>query len=309
MFRLSAYLLAIMFFLTFANHTVVAQLPQNGVFWGLDLAFGTDGVVTFFPPDRRVFYYHDLYMSLLPDGDILSVLGYSYLPSWGTAEAYTFARFTPDGQVIDQVTTNGYLAGTVGSQSDGKFILREVDQLEPDRRMYLTRYESDFTQDLTFGESGEVLVPAETIYTIVQPDDKILGATYEEGYLFRFNKDGSVDKKFSKSIGPFPWVESIGGHPNGNVIVLWSDFDRCVAQIFTSGGDLAGTVFDTLGWDPDNHCNARDFLPTKEGASSGEMGFECTKRSPMELRTCHLVNKARSKSICPMDLISIQLIY
>jgi uncharacterized delta-60 repeat protein len=90
--------------------------------------------------------------------------------------------------------------GSIGLQSDGKIVVASTNSVHSERHSYLTRFNSDGTVDLTFGDEGTVEFELDRPYEalLIQADDKIVvgGDLDKHGVLIRFHKNGSLDTNF-----------------------------------------------------------------------------------------------------------------
>jgi uncharacterized delta-60 repeat protein len=156
-------------------------------------------------------------LAIGPDGKIVA-----------SADLTKLLRFNPDGSpdttfgaggVVDLQTAAGYFqVHDVDVRPDGKVLLSGVDVLYQDVGNYrandgVLQLNENGTRDLAFGRNGlaqlteGLLTNATAEAAVLQPDGKLVvvgGVTPEHGdlstwALYRFNRDGTVDRSFGTS--------------------------------------------------------------------------------------------------------------
>jgi uncharacterized delta-60 repeat protein len=147
-------------------------------------------------------------VKLQPDGKIV-VVGYS---SNGANKDFALVRYETDGSEDVAVTTplgaGDDEAFALALQADGKIVAAGSTANGTDNDFALARYETDGTQDTTFGGDGEVTTDIEDDFAqavTVQPDGRIVAAGFTDLVAFpgnarfavaRYGTDGSLDASF-----------------------------------------------------------------------------------------------------------------
>lgn len=121
-------------------------------------------------------------------------------------------------------------------QTDGKILVAAANlpNYDKDENFLLRRYNSDGTEDKTFGKDGKVIADRErgwqqlTIYHVtiaIQNDEKIVIAG-EDFAVFRYNINGTLDSSFKASKHIFTYsiakANDIVIQPDGKVVVVGS---------------------------------------------------------------------------------------
>lgn len=214
----------------------------------LDNSFGDDGkVMTDIDNDD---YIYDL--AIQPDGKIIAA-GYT---EPGTNYVMTLVRYNTDGTLDNSFNSGGIVFVNVGHdnpclsialQDDGKIVAAGYYYNGSDRDFTIARFNSDGSQDVSFGENGIVttIIGAEdetAASVAIQSDDKIIIAGYYDNgtdddiVLARFNSDGKFDESFGENGIVKTPVGSSGDV--AKAVVLQSDGKIVVAGYYNNGLDI-----------------------------------------------------------------------
>ncbi len=182
------------------------SLAQDG---SLDLSFDTDGIIT--TPIGTINDYGKS-AAIQSDGKII-VVGYS---DNGTNNDFAIARYNTNGsldntfgstgKVTTPIGTNDDNATAVAIQADGKILVAGYGNGSSNYDIFIVRYNSDGSLDITFDTDGIVITSisgndyADAI--AIQSDGKIVvaggsftGSTTDFAVV-RYNTDGSLDNTF-----------------------------------------------------------------------------------------------------------------
>ncbi len=146
-------------------------------------------------------------------------------------------------------------------QSDNKIIVAFTDVLDPDNTdLGLIRFNANGTVDNGFATQGKVIkdinnTDNHVVDLKLLDSGKILllGASYNDFYLLRFNQDGSLDTDFGSNGIVYEYETSIYTNKlmvqsNGKIIVLGSNRDNKDITIFRyNSSGLRDNTFDTDG--------------------------------------------------------------
>lgn len=189
-----------------APQFAAVRLKSDG---SLDTAFGSGGKVL-----TEVGYggqsANDI--AFQSDEKIVAVGGY---------EAFTIARYRPDGTMdksfngtgaVKALQGSGSTANAVAVQADGKIVAAGHTRGVANDEAALVRFNSDGSVDNTFGIQGQVITPLgpnhdDLAAMAIQPDGKIVvagrawlvdGKNGSDFALARYNTDGSLDSTFDE---------------------------------------------------------------------------------------------------------------
>lgn len=151
------------------------------------------------------------------------------------------ANFGNNGKVKHSFDVFNDSSGGVTIQSDGKILVCGINDFTINGNVYLTRYESDGSLDVGFGNSGIVVTPLITESDGVRimkllPDGKILvtsstsisnNVNFFDFATMRFNANGSVDTTFGVNGLVQTDINNAGNYANG--IEIQSDGKIIVA--------------------------------------------------------------------------------
>jgi len=163
-----------------------------------DSTFGTNGSVV------EIGFHPANAMVIQPDGKIVST------------GPFEVTRHNPDGTVDSTFGNNGIASTFLGSgqtntnialQPDGKIVIAGVHGTSPDFDFSVARLNSDGTFDLTFGDSGRVIVDVGIVdvanSVAVMPDGRIVLAgrtgpiiSNADFAVVRCDPDGTLDNTF-----------------------------------------------------------------------------------------------------------------
>lgn len=189
---------------------LLIRLNTNG---SLDNSFGTNGIKTTDVADASSDAIRGIVLQ--PDGKIIAA-GSSIMSS---RVSFIAARYSSNGALDVTFGNSGIVVGVnteetseesfaISLQSDGKIVSVGLQQRNSDswKSAQLVRYNSNGTNDATFGTNGVVIIPGtnwEELYSVVlQPDGKIVAAgnTYiinsRDFLLIRLNANGTLDNTF-----------------------------------------------------------------------------------------------------------------
>ncbi len=242
---------------------------------GLDLTFGTDGIVI-----------HDVTgnaegavdVVLQSDGKILVAAKSTN----GILTEFSLLRYNSDGSVDNTFDTDGYVdvsmtnfdyPNAIAVQSDGKILIVGSTELSPfsgDMSLAVVRFNTDGSLDNAFDGDGRLIIddPTYSLFghdIVLQTDGKIVvaasGTTSSEGDLwtFRFNTDGSYDNTFdADGVSVVNWgpnSENAGSlclQSDGKIVVVGTNvtdfttsFDVIVQRLNTDGS--LDNTFDSDG--------------------------------------------------------------
>ncbi len=259
----------------------------------LDNSFGNNGIVV--SPVGSENDYSDG-VAIQPDGKIV-VCG--YFDDGATLLSMVLLRYNDDGTPDAGFGNNGIVTFNAGEGDD---MARDV-KIQPDGKIVITgsffngnnqdilfaRFNEDGTPDLSFNETGFVLMPVGdkndgTFQLVLQPDNKIVAAGYiitddlsENIVLVRLNTDGSRDNNFGDNgISLTAWADPVypnfdaaytiamqdeqillGGYARG----LFIDVDNYIAVArYTDSGKLDSSfgnngIFKTIFGPVDNYLS------------------------------------------------------
>ena len=216
-----------------ANDFVVSRLSSNGAF---DFTFGGgDGITS-----TDFFGRYDEATDVVIQADGKIVVTGRTVDSAG-AYKVSLARYNTNGTLDPSFDGDGLVvtdlpqydfedAQAIAMQIDGKFLVAG-SAMNPSTLLndgFLIRYNSNGTLDSSFGPGGIVITPGNLVGEgnvwlyprdiALQPDGRIVVAglaryisVYGDGYVARYNPNGSLDSSF---------LTNIPNHsPNGSVVV------------------------------------------------------------------------------------------
>ncbi len=238
----------------------------------LDTSFGTGGqVITALGPGED----YGASVALQPDGKIL-VAGYSYnivsnddlaLVRYN-ANGSLDTSFGVGGKVIMPIYDTRDRAYSVAFQPDGKIVVSGYTVFHSQEDFALLRFNANGTLDPSFGVGGKVTTDlngsSNDVATsmALQPDGRIvvIGVSYYDVALARYNTDGSLDASFGvdgKVItnvgGASDYANSLVIQPNGQILVAGGCNNDFALLRFNANGSLDtsfgvnGKVFTPIG--------------------------------------------------------------
>ncbi len=252
---------------------------QNGT---VDVDFGINGLVT--TDIIEDDYLYDI--EILPDGKFLAV---GFTENISGQIDVAIVKYNNDGSIDTSFGINGLVITAIGTssdygytlslQSDGKFIVSGYYKVtSTNHNVFVARYNSDGSLDLSFGTTGIVTFEVSTlkneIYASeIQADGKIVlsGFTkvgnYFDVLVMRIGSSGILDSSFGsggiiiKSIGSYDdFGRSLIVQPNNKIVISglsitnnsmnYGDFFLC--RINSDGTDdldfgLNGLVVTSIG--------------------------------------------------------------
>jgi uncharacterized delta-60 repeat protein len=226
------------------GYLVLARYDSNG---SPDLTFGYQGKVLTSIDD----FFEITSITLEPDGKIIAVgCGCDYGSNYFVVARY-FPNGTPDtsfctpgyGLVIDSMGEEGNNAVSVIVQPDEKVVVAGSAQSHhgSPRFLFLVRYESNGSHDVSFGVGGKVTTTITgndgASSVAIQPDGKIIAAGWSLNRfaLVRYMPNGSLDPGFGLNGKVITKFESSA---SANSVVLQPD-----GKIVAAGGNNDGSVF------------------------------------------------------------------
>ncbi|MEO7210083.1 MAG: T9SS type A sorting domain-containing protein [Chitinophagaceae bacterium] len=220
----------------------IARLMPKG---GLDLSFGTEGVVL------NNYSSNTLISSLVirPNGKLLMGGTFSYVTIHGP---YLVQSFNPDGSVDASFGENGkatynFNNGVDGPgfnneleamvlQDDGKIVCTGSSGRNDDISMAVCRFNADGSIDESFGDKGGVITVfteqplgyAENRDVIMEIDGKIITVGDEDGFgddpgkllLTRYNENGQPDPSFGENGIASVQVDDVNGQSGRSVHIV-----------------------------------------------------------------------------------------
>ena len=186
---------------------------------------------------------------------------------------WVVARYNVDGNIDVSFDGDGILLRDFGNhdvifalanQDDNKIIVGGYST--PGFTWTLSRYNTDGSQDITFGSGGTVTYIQGLIMDLVlQPDGKIIAVGYFVGFsgghddvaIVRYNSDGSLDPTFGGGDGivitPIGPTNDRGGavalQPDGEIVVLGSFDAGGHDEVFLARYNDDGSMDNTFGID------------------------------------------------------------
>lgn len=244
---------------TFSGDGKILQYFGEKGNYGSDLAIQSDGkvVVAGYTQDARVWH----------DRDIV-VARYDVNGSLDTT-------FSGDGWAVVRIPNQSLVATAVAIQSDGKIVVGgSASYYVTD--LILIRFNPDGSLDTSFNGDGIAIVDADGKYNdcidiVIQGTRIYVAGNYvdmekdlQDGIVYRFNKNGYLDKTFSK---------------DGFLIVNFGKYDELYALQLNSGKIyVTGTTSNTAGINYDlivaryNDNGLPDFTFSDDGRIQTSLG-------------------------------------
>jgi uncharacterized delta-60 repeat protein len=237
----------------------------------LDTSFGKEGIVI-----TQIGYYDEYLTSIIlqEDGKILAAGRVANNNSWH----YAIARYNDNGSLDSsfgeggKVVTNVYsenLGYKIVLQSDGKIIMAGSTHNGVTNDFAMIRYNSDGSQDSTFGLGGKLTTDfgnnndfSQSI--VLQKDNKIIQAGWTgmsdiwDYAIVRYNTDGSLDSSFGTGgkvvtdlVGQFDYCFNVAVQSDGKIILVGTTLSKSLNYVFgivryNNDGSLDST-FDSDG--------------------------------------------------------------
>lgn len=174
---------------------------------------------------------------------------------------FALARYLAKGQLDNSFGSDGLVTTSfgpgervasahVGLQADGRIVMAGTGYgMHNGDDLLLARYNTDGSPDATFGTGGSVinLVGSPRINGMaVQADNKIVVIGYggAQGFVRRFNADGTADPTTFAGDGGVQSVDAIAIQPDGKILLGSAFYPEVVAPVIRDNPD--GTADSTL---------------------------------------------------------------
>ncbi|RCJ35362.1 hypothetical protein A6770_16185 [Nostoc minutum NIES-26] len=242
------------------NDFVITRYNSNGT---IDSSFGNNGIVI--TPVGSISDY-GYSMALQADGKIV-VAGYAHN---GYQADFAVIRYNTNGsldtsfgnagKVITEVGGDDY-GKSVAIQSDGKIVVAGNTQNSSTSDFALTRYNTNGSLDISFGNNGKVITDINASYdygnsVAIQADGKIVVAgigANKNFALTRYNTDGTLDYSFGSSGRAIADISngndeaySVAIQSDGKIVVAGTGSNSFALARYNSNG-LLDTSFGNSG--------------------------------------------------------------
>ncbi len=217
----------------------------------VDSTFGDNGIVLTDFAGKGDFAYS---LQLQSDGKLVAAGKFTDLANYDNN--FGVARYLPDGTLDPDFGTGGKQAlKIVGIQEtandlailpDGKIVLAGRTNPLPDVTFAMARLNADGSPDLTFADSGALILDFDQFIfanaLAVQPDGKYLigGTTLLGSFLLaRVTAEGEIDSVFTDGGSTLPgWVQTNFSSPESNIRAMAMQPDGNLVAVGPAGNDF-----------------------------------------------------------------------